>query len=257
MARFGDEVAAKLTAPDIDRYIQEFSATRTRKTVVTQLQVIRQILRRAELDGVILYNPAQAVRPPQNLPQTRWEAPTKEEIQRVKESLNLPFGLFAFLIYHTGCRRGEALALQGTDIDREKRLVHITKSIYHEGNKPRLKRPKTEKGNRDVPLLSALDTALPKRLGKGFLFSLDGGETPLTNDKMTELYDQYRAASGVTVTPHQIRHGYAAALFENGIDPKTAQTLLGHAQISTAMDIYTHVCQDVIAAAAEKMEKGF
>jgi len=125
------------------------------------------------------------------------------------------------------------------------------------GNKLHVKRPKTENGLGNVPLLSALDTALSKRLGKGFLFSLDGGETPLTNDKMTELYNQYRADSGVTVTPHQIRHGYATALFENGIDPKTAQTLLGYAQLSTTMDIYTHVCQDVIAAAAEKMEKGF
>lgn len=257
VAHFGGEVAAKITAQDIDRYIREFAATRARKTVVTQLQVIRQILRRAELDGVIHYNPAQAVKPPRNLPQTRREAPSKAEIQRIKESADLPFGLFAFLIYHTGCRRGEALALTGADIDRKKKLVHITKSIYHEGNKPRVKCPKTEKGFRDVPLLSALDKALSVRLGRGFLFSLDGGETPLTNDQVTELYNRYRAASGVTVTPHQIRHGYATALFENGIDPKTAQTLLGHAQLSTTMDIYTHVCENVIAAAAKKMEKGF
>ncbi len=254
---FGNEVAAKITARDIDTYIRDFSVTRARKTVVTQLQVIRQILRKAEVDGSIQYNPAQAVKPPRNLPQTRREAPTKEEIKLIKESVNLPFGLFAFLIYHTGCRRGEALALTGKDIDRKKGLVHITKSVYHEGNKPRLKRPKTEKGCRDVPLLSALSTALPGRLGAGFLFSVDGGKTPLTNDQVTGLYNQYREASGVTVTPHQIRHGYATALFENGIDPKTAQTLLGHAQLSTTMDIYTHVCEDVISAAAKKMEEGF
>ncbi len=255
--RFGGEEAAKITAKDIDRYIKDFSATRARKTVVTQLQVIRQILRQAELDGAIQYNPAQAVKPPRNLPQSRREAPTKAQIQLIKESVGLPFGLFAFLIYHTGCRRGEALALTGKDIDRKKGLVHITKSVYHEGNKPRLKRPKTEKGFRDVPLLSALSAALSGRQGKGFLFSLDGGETPLTNDQVTELYNQYREASGVTVTPHQIRHGYATALFENGIDAKTAQTLLGHAQLSTTMDIYTHVCEDVISEAAKLMERGF
>lgn len=256
VAHFGNEVAAKITAQDIDRYIKDFSAVRARKTVVTQLQVIRQILRQAELDGVIQYNPAHAVKPPRNLPQTRREAPGKEEIQRIKDSVELPFGLFAFLIYHTGCRRGEALALTGKDIDRKRGLVHITKSVYHEGNKPRLKRPKTEKGVRDVPLLSALDRALSGRLGRGFLFSLDGGETPLTNDQVTELYNQYRESSGVTVTPHQIRHGYATALFENGISPKTAQTLLGHAQLSTTMDIYTHVCEDVISEAAKIMERG-
>ena len=257
VARFGDEVAAKITAQDIDRYIRDFSAGHARKTVVTQLQVIRQILRQAELDGAIQYNPAPAVKPPRNLPQNRREAPSKAQIQLIKESVGLPFGLFAFLVYHTGCRRGEALALTGADIDREKKLVHINKSVYFVGNFPHLKRPKTESGCRDVPLLSALDAALPKRLGKGFLFSVDGGETPLTSAKIRELYDKYREASGVTVTLHQIRHGYASALFENGIDPKTAQTLLGHAQLSTTMDIYTHVCEDVIAAAAAKMEQGF
>lgn len=257
VAHFGGKVAAKITAQDIDCFIRDFAAARARKTVVTQLQVIRQIFRQAELDGVIQYNPAQAVRPPRNLPQTRREAPSKAQIQLIKDSAELPFGLFAFLIYHTGCRRGEALALTGKDIDRKNKIIHITKSVYHEGNKPRLKRPKTEKGSRNVPLLSALDRALPARLGGGFLFSLDGGKTPLTNDKITELYNQYREASGVTVTPHQIRHGYATALFENGIDPKTAQALLGHAQISTTMDIYTHVCEDVISAAAQIMERGF
>ena len=67
----------------------------------------------------------------------------------------------------------------------------------------------------------------------------------------------YCAASGVTVSLHQIRHGYATALFEAGVDPKTAQKLLGHAKLSTTMDIYTHVYGDAIAAAAEKMKKSF
>lgn len=254
MAYFGNDVAAKITAQDIDQYIREFSAALARKTVVTQLQVIRQILCQAELDGAIQYNPAQAVKPPRNLPQSRREAPSKEEIRRIKEALALLFGV---LIYHTGCRRRDALALTGQDIDRKKKLIHITKSIYHEGNQPRLKRPKTERGWRDIPLLYALDTVFPKRLEKGFLFSLDGGKPALTNDQITKMYNQYQKASGVTVTPHQIRHGYATALFKNGIDPKTAQTLLGHAQFSITMDIYTHVCEDMISAAAAKIEKGF
>ena len=104
--------------------------------------------------------------------------------------------------------------------------------------------------------MDALDKALPKKLPKGYLFAEPDGRL-LTNDHFTGLYDEYRAASGVTATPHQIRHGYATALFENGIDPKTAQVLLGHSQLSTTMDIYTHVCEDVISAAAKKMNKGF
>lgn len=254
---FGKLESGKITAKDIDKYIKDFSITHARKTVVTQLQVIRQILRKAEVDGVIQYNPAASVRPPRNLKQERREAPDKGQIQKIKDSVNEPFGLFAYLIYYTGCRRGEALALTGADIDREKRLVHITKSIYHVGNSPHVKIPKTERGTRSVPLLNALDRALPKKLRKGYLFSEDGGATPLTNNQVNRLYKAYQERCGVSVTPHQVRHGYATALFESNVDAKTAQTLLGHAQLSTTMDIYTHVCQDVISAAAEKMNDNF
>ncbi len=52
------------------------------------------ILRWAELQGKTNYNPAQAVRVPRNLPQTRREAPDKDQIAKIKASTNLPFGLF-------------------------------------------------------------------------------------------------------------------------------------------------------------------
>ena len=255
-AQFGKMTVDSITAQDIDTYIKDFSATMAKKTVVTQLQVIRQIMRKAELDGAIRYNPAGAVKPPKNLPQSRREAPSKQQIKLIKNSVGLPFGLFAFLVYNTGCRRGEALALTGKDIDRKKKRISIRHSVYYIGNSPYIKEPKTESGKREVPLLDALDKVLPQKLPSGYLFAEPDGK-PLTNDHFTTLYDEYRSASGVTVTPHQIRHGYATALFENGIDPKTAQVLLGHSQLSTTMDIYTHVCEDVISAAAKKMNKGF
>lgn len=174
-SHFGNYPADKITARDIDSYIQEFAVTRARKTVVTQLQVIRQIMRSAEVSGYIQYNPAQAVKPPRNLPQQRREAPDKNQIALIKSSLEADFGLFAYLIYHTGCRRGEALALCGSDIDRKNKLIHITKSVYYVSNTPHIKQPKTEKGNRDVPLLDALDQALPTKLPKGYLFSEPDG----------------------------------------------------------------------------------
>jgi integrase len=253
---FGKDQVKEITAKQIELFIKDFASTRARKTVVTQLQVIRQILRYAQIEGEIQYNPAQAVSPPRNLPQERREAPSKAQIELIKKSYNAPFGLFAYLIYYTGCRRGEALALTGKDIDRKNKVIHITKSVYHMGNSPHIKSPKTEKGYRDVPLLDALDAVLPKRLPSGYLFSKPDGSL-LTNNHITDLYDAYRAATGVTVTPHQIRHGYATALFEAGIDTKTAQTLLGHAQLSTTMDIYTHVRDDMLRAAADAMNAAF
>lgn len=257
VAQFGRRPAAEITAKEIDHYICDFASTRARKTVATQLQIIRQIFRWGKVHGAIPDNPARDVQPPRNLPRKRRAAPAPDEIIRIKQSADLPFGLFALLVYYTGCRRGEALALTGADIDRENNLIHITKSVYYVGNAPHIKSPKTEAGTRSVPLLPALEKALPSKLGKSaYLFAEPNGDL-LTNSHFTACYDDYRAASGVTVTPHQIRHGYATALLESGVDPKTAQVLLGHSQMSTTMDIYTHVREDQIRAAAQKMEKGF
>lgn len=252
-AEFGPRIVNTITAKEIEAFISRLSASYAKKTVITQLQVIRQIFQFAELNGYVVYNPAKSVRVPKGLPQNRRLPPSKAEIDLIKSSVNMPFGLFAYLIYYTGCRRGEALALTGKDFDFEKKLIHITKSVYHVSNAPHIKEPKTEKGFRVVPLPEPLEKVLPDKLPSGYLFSLDGGKTPLRNDDITRLYRQYQQASGVNATPHQIRHGYATALFELGIDPKTAQTILGHAQISTTMDIYTHVCEDVISSTRDRL----
>ena len=92
---FAGRPPGEITAKEIDQYIKDFSATRARKTVVTQLQIIRQIFRKAEVDGVISYNPASAVKPPRNLTQTHRDAPPPEQIDLIKKSAGLPFGLFA------------------------------------------------------------------------------------------------------------------------------------------------------------------
>ena len=51
----------------------------------------------------------------------------------------------------------------------------------------------------------------------------------------------YAQESGVTCTPHPIRHAYATLLYEEEVGVKDAQKLLGHAQASTTQDIYTHI----------------
>ena len=55
------------------------------------------------------------------------------------------------------------------------------------------------------------------------------------------LWEKYRAESGVGCTPHQLRHAFATLLYEADVGEKDAQEILGHAQISTTRDIYTHI----------------
>lgn len=256
VAQFGSMDIASVTAKDIEAYINQFAKTRAKKTVITQRQIIRQILNKAQREGYILYNPADAVLLPKNLPQKKRHAPSADQIAKIKAGVTAEFGLFAFLIYYTGCRRGEALALRYEDIDRTAKKIRINKSAYYIGAQPNIKTPKTEAGDRVVPLLSALAAALPEKK-HGYIFSSDGGKSPMMDNRVTRAYAAYQAATGVTVTPHEIRHGYATALHDAGVDYKTAQQLLGHAQLSTTMDIYTDVLDNTLDAAAAKMDSAF
>lgn len=248
--QFGDMYIADITIRQISAYVNslEFS----RKTMRNHLSVISQIFEH----GIIYYglteNPCDHIRITSGKPSTKRRALTEEETEIVKQSLNAPGGLFAYTLLYTGLRRGEILALQYKDIDREAKLIHVTKSAYYVGNRPQIKTPKTESGVRDVILLPELERVLPKGKPSNYIFSNDGKE-PYSDDQARTLWENYCKATGLTVTPHYLRHNYATILFKSGVDVKTAQYLLGHSDIHTTMNIYTHLQQSMLEERAKKI----
>lgn len=238
---FGDYRIKTIKPNDINVYIMRFSQKYTaQKTVKTQLMVINLICKYAVLSGDLEYNPVSSVGIPKNLQRTQRNLPSDEDIARVKKSLNCTFGLFAYFLLYTGCRRGEALAIQFKDIERVSKVIHIRKSIYHDNNQPHVKSPKTVSGLRDIVLMDCLLDKLPIGAPDEFLFSNDEGNI-MTETQFQRKWELYQKESGVSCTPHQLRHAYATILFEAGITAKDAQELLGHSTISTTQDIYTHI----------------
>jgi len=183
--RFGDTPVRQIKAPDIKKYITEFARSapgqvpRSQKTVTNQLLVINMILKYAAERGDIEFNPCANVSVPRDLKKTRREAASLEDEKIVKGSSKL--WLFPFLIFYTGLRKGKALAPTYGDIGRKNRVISVTKSVYHINNHPYIKKPKTEAGTRVVPILDPLLPKLPKNRNKGlYIFSMDGGKTPLS-----------------------------------------------------------------------------
>lgn len=237
---FGSRRIRQILPTEVNQFLRAFikKSSAARKTAATQLMVLNLIFKYAVENGYMTVNPAREISLPRNLPSTGRELPEDEQIKLVKEHTDAPFGMFAYWTLYTGCRRGELQALTWEDVDVKGGWIHITKSLYYKDGKPTIKTPKTEKGVRDIPLLDKLAEKL--KPGKGLIFANKSGEY-LTEWQFQKSWDDYKKASGVTCTPHQLRHAFTTMLFENQVAPKDIQTIVGHAQLSTTMDIYTHI----------------
>lgn len=249
--RFGSRNVFEISAKDISDHINGLGLSR--KTAGNHLSVLKMIFKHAAVTCDLQRDPCANVRIIAGKRSEKRRALTREEIQTIKDNTDIPGGLFRFLLLCTGLRRGEALRLKYKDIDRKNKRIHVTKSAYYTSNKAQLKDPKTQSGSRDVVLLPDLEAVLPKGNKDRYIFSRDGSE-PLTNKQARTLWDNYIKRTGLNVTPHYLRHTYATILFMSGIDVKTAQYLLGHSDIQTTMNIYTHMHETVLDRAIDKIK---
>lgn len=250
--QFAGMAAEEITAQDVQAFLvylgkQSFS----RRTVQMHRDILNMIFNHAIVAGGLRFNPCSAVAIPRNLPAKRRELPDDEAIKAVKAGGGVPFGLFALVCLYAGLRRGEVLALQYEDIDRQAKVIHVNKAVEYVGNNPHIKAPKTAAGIRDVILLDPLAAAIPAT-GKGLLFPSEAG-TPLTKMQYRKRWEKYCQAIGHDITAHQLRHGYATILYEAGVPDKDAQELLGHSSIAVTRDVYTHIRQSQKEATARRL----
>lgn len=157
------------------------------------------------------------------------------------------FGMWAMIFLCTGLRRGEQAALQRKDIDFDRNEISVLKSVEFISNQPHVKSvPKTEASIDTVPIIQILKPHLVKMCENlkpdDFVFGIT---KPLTETQIKKRWKKYCQTIGYSFNGHQLRHAYAKLLYKAGIDPKTMQRLLRHADFTTTMNIYTDFANDV------------
>lgn len=256
---FYDYSLSEITPKIINQYVYSFDG-KSQKTVSNHLNILKQILDYAVLSEHISSNPSRYVKVPKGLNKKRRNMVSSEQIEKIENNIHYPlFGLFAYFLLYTGCRRGEASALQWKDIDFENHIIHINKSVAYLSNNPSIKSPKTESGYRDIILTDNLANKLyGKHSQNDYIFSLTNGKEPLKESQVKKGWDKYCREIGLNnVTMHQLRHTYASLLYEAGIDVKSAQYLLGHSDISTTQNIYTHITNKKKITVAKQLNTYF
>lgn len=206
-------------------------------------------------EGLPIVNFMRSVKIPKFTHKGKIKAPDDVVIDEiVKNADTAYFGLWALSLLCTGYRQGELNALRVWDVDFEKELIFLKNSTVFINNQPVLKSTKT---NEDVRITPILDLYRPylKKLCEGkakeeFVF---GGEKPFTKIQIRKRWDKYCKEIGHNFNGHQLRHAYAKLLYRAGIDPKTMQHLLGHADFKTTMNIYTEFANEVTEKAINKI----
>lgn len=240
---FGDTPVDQITPRMIITYLQRYAAQGySQKSIANRKSVLKSILDYAFVCGDIDHNPCSDLPIIKGKQKTPRQPASDEDIKLIGQHKNDSdiARMYYFMLY-TGLRRGEAAALQYKHIDRKNKTVRVEQSCAWDNSKAVLKQPKTEAGVRTVALIDAVFDVLPEGHDpEEYVFFPAGLPRRRFIEKGFEIY---RKQTGVTATPHQLRHSYATLLHSAGIDVKDAQSLLGHSTIIMTQDIYTHLEQ--------------
>lgn len=177
---------------------------------------------------------------------------TPEEFERfIKEVDDEIYKKFFIVVYFTGIRLGEALALQWKDY--KDGCLFITKSITTKVQNGRymIKEPKSEASIRKIRLNQSLDNYLliyKKQEQKDKRFKDDWfifyRLNPLPDTTITRKKDEAIKRSGVRrIRLHDFRHSHASNLIGNGVDIVAVSKRLGHSDVSITLSIYTHLLE--------------
>ncbi|MDD7433807.1 MAG: site-specific integrase [Peptoniphilaceae bacterium] len=161
---------------------------------------------------------------------------------------------FFRLLAFTGMRRGEALALNWNDVDFNNDTISITKTLtLGINNTPYISdTPKTAKSRRIIDVDHETMCILKEWKTKDGIIILNNDSLlfPSNNGNTTILSKPYQFLKRIIkengfrdITVHSFRHTHCSMLFEAGWSIKDVQERLGHKDMKTTMDIYTHVSQ--------------
>ena len=194
------------------------------------------------------------------------------------------------ILIGTGMRIGECLGLRWEDLDFENRFIDVNHNLVHrrvdkEGGTLHINSPKTEAGCRKIPMIKEVYEAfleeyeLQRITGfctqeiegySGFVFANSEGTVTIPSEvnraihSITADYNNEETAKAKAekreplllpdFSAHHLRHTFSTIFYENETYIKVIQSVMGHKDIQTTMDIYADCSEEKKKEVIEKME---
>lgn len=258
---FGDKYIKSVTKRDIvkfhDHLLDKLAVT-TSKAVHKDLSAMFNYAVRMEYIAV---NPAKEagnidIKEDRNV--NYW---TLEEFKHFLTVVdNERYYAFFMLLFYSGARIGEVLALTWKDIDFKNNTININKRYYN----TEIDTPKNESSIRIVKLPNHTINLIRKLKLKGTFkedyFIFGSFYKPLNQSTVNQQYYKYLDRLGEKfkkIRLHDFRHSHASYLINKGYDIQIVSKRLGHNKVSTTLDIYAHLYPNKEDDAVLEMENDF
>lgn len=235
-----------------------------------RLSKLRSALSAAITNKYIFENAASNVKIEVKKEDKRRELTKKEREFFLNVNLNSKQKTFVYIMYYTGCRVGEIMALTKADIDLNNGMIYVNKHIDFN---TRTLLDGTKNGeSRIIPIFKPLKPILSHYvsiLGNQFnLFLNSKGELygNSYNDFWKTIKRHANKFAGGTsniqaidfdISPHYFRHNFATLLYDADVDLKTAMKLLGHKDEKTINKIYIHLSEEKESSSMNKLNDFF
>ncbi|WP_233531791.1 site-specific tyrosine recombinase/integron integrase [Paenibacillus alkalitolerans] len=226
---FISKSAREITSEDVKRYSLLLLNDGCSHSHVNQF--LSALLRFSQLEGIVGVTVDGLIRPKRvsRLP----DVLSAEEVLAVLDAVeNIKHKALLTIVYSAGLRVGEVVRLRISDIDADRKMIHIRQA----------------KGKKDrYTLLSSVALETLRAYVRSFrpstwLFPGGEGTGHLTERTVQKVFEQARRKAGIIkpCSVHTLRHSFATHLLESGTDLRYIQELLGHASSKTT-ERYTHV----------------
>lgn len=217
--------------------------------------VLRVILKNAAKERKIAFNPAAEVTPP---------TPEKPEIKfwswdEAKKFMEEAWGTRYYIYYaialSTGMGRSEILGLPWININFDENTISVKQTLVATKDGPLLQdAAKTKSRIRTLPMTEKLKEELIEHQKKqaleiealelinhpGLVLTTSKGNFVRPRDMDSALSRACKAAGVPHIGTHGLRHTFATRMYELGVDQRTVSFMLGHSNVATTNDIYTH-----------------
>lgn len=262
LKHIGDMQLSKVTPIKCQSLLNQY-AGKSKATINDVYQMLRFIFEHAVYNKMIPSDPTAHLVKPEGTYHPRRALTTREQEVFLKVLPLHHYGLYYAFMYYCGCRPSEATELQWRDLQRKsdgRLYLHIRGT-------------KTDAADRIVPVVPQLEAMLDysKATPFGYICANQNGN-PMNKSNKRRAWAQLERLMNIEMgtrmyrnklippfaladdlSAYCLRHTFCTNLQKKGVDIRTAQYLMGHADIQMTANIYTHADMEIVQDAAKKM----